>query len=134
MIDFRLHMTLRGTPDRPTEDARDRLDRALARWNWGSSDSRAAARAITGELVDGALRHARPASDVGVQLTRSGHRLRIAVTADAPPDRTWVPGPHAARWGTTGHPHGRTTVWCELLDIPMPRRPARSEVARTQAA
>jgi hypothetical protein len=141
MIDFRLHLTLCGIP-RPTEAARDRLDRALARWNWGSFDSRAVARAVTGELVDDALQHGGTAPDISLQLTRSGRRLRIEVTDSSSgqaPDHPHIDPTalleHAAQWGNTSHPYGGTTVWCELLDLPEPRRPARSEIAvRTLAA
>ena len=138
MNDIRLYVTLGATPQ-AAQAATDRLDQALARWNWGSSGSRADAHLAIKELIEDAIAHAGPSPDISLELTRSGHRLRIAVTDNSPglPHSRFVEaaGHHelrtvqslASQWGTAIHPHGGTTVWCELINIPEPRRPASSE-------
>jgi signal transduction histidine kinase len=138
MNDIRLYVTLGSTPH-DAQAAIDRLDQALARWNWGSAGSRADARLVIKELIDDALEHAGLAPDISLELARSGHRLRIEVTDNSPGDPhsrfVEATGHHglnvvqslASQWGTAIHPHGGTTVWCELINIPEPRRPAPSE-------
>ena len=88
MNDIRLYVTLGATPQ-AAQAATDRLDQALARWNWGSSGSRADAHLAIKELIEDAIAHAGPSPDISLELTRSGHRLRIAVTDNSPGD------PHA---------------------------------------
>lgn len=138
MNDIRLYITLGSTPQ-ATQAATERLDQALVRWNWGCAGSRADAHVVIEELIEDAVTHAGPKPDISLELTRSGHRLRIAVTDNSPghPHSRLVEtsGHHglrvvqsvAAQWGTAIHPHGGTTVWCELINIPEPRRPAPSE-------
>ena len=139
MNDIRLYVTLGSTPQ-AAQAALLRLDQAVARWNWGSAGSRADARLVIEELIgnaiDQALAHTGFAPDISLELTRSGHRLRIAVTDSSPgrpnPRPVDEHGLHvvasiAAQWGTAPHPHGGTTVWCELINIPEPRQPAPSE-------
>ncbi|HTK61216.1 MAG TPA: ATP-binding protein [Pseudonocardia sp.] len=139
MNDIRLYVSLGSTP-KAAQSATDRLDQALARWNWGSAGSRTDARLVIKALVDDALVHAGPAPRISLELRRSGHRLRIEVTDNSPTHPRPRPVDGAAQrtlhvvasissqWGTAHHPHGGTTVWCELIDIPEPRRPARSEI------
>ena len=138
MNDIRLYITLGATPQ-AVQSATDRLDQALARWNWGCAAARADAHLVIKELLEDAIAHAGPTPDIALELTRSGHRLRIAVTDNSPghPHSRFVEatGHHglrtvqslASQWGTAIHPHGGTTVWCELIDIPEPRRPTPSE-------
>jgi hypothetical protein len=138
MNDIRLYVTLGSTPH-DAQAAIDRLDQALARWNWGSAGSRVDARLVIKELIDDALEHAGPAPDISLELMRSGHRLRIEVTDGTPghphPRSVDAAGyigldvvqSIASQWGSAPHPRGGTTVWCELINIPEPRRPAPSE-------
>lgn len=138
MNDTRLYVTLGSTP-KAAQAAIERLDRALARWNWGSPGSRDEARLVIKELIEDALGHAGPAPEISLEIARSGHRLRIEVTDCSPgrpqprsEDTAGQYGLHmiqaiASQWGSAHHPHGGTTTWCELIDIPAPRRPARSE-------
>ena len=138
MNDIRLYVTLGSTPQ-AAQAAIERLEQALARWNWGSAGSRGGARRVIKELIDDAVEHAGAAPDISLELTRSGHRLRIAVTDNSTghPHSRFVEasGHHelqavqslASQWGTAIHPHGGITVWCELIDIPEPRQPSPSE-------
>ena len=138
MNDIRLYVTL-GSTTEAAQAATERLEQALARWNWGSAASRADAHLVIKELIEDALEHAGPVPDISLELTRSGHRLRIAVTDNSPGDPhsrfVETTGHHglnivqslASQWGTAIHPHGGTTVWCELITIPEPRQPAPSE-------
>lgn len=140
MNDIRLFVTLGCTPQSAQATLR-RLDQALTRWHWGSAGSRADARLVIKNLIDDALEHAGSGltPDISLELTRSGHRLRIAVTDSTPDRRHTRPvdsaGDHglhlvksiAAQWGSAPHPRGGTTVWCELISIPEPRQPAPSE-------
>lgn len=138
MNDIRLYVSLGCTPQ-AAQAATDRLDQALTRWNWGCAGSRSDARLVIKELISDAIAHAGPAPDISLEIARSGHRLRIEVTDNSPghPHSRFteaaghhelqVVQSHASQWGTAIHPHGGTTVWCELIDIPEPRRPAPSE-------
>lgn len=138
MNDIRLYVSLGSTP-KAAQSATDRLDQALARWNWGSACSRTDAHLVIKELIDDALAHAGPTPRISLELRRSGHRLRIEVTDNSPahprPRPVDAADQHglrvvtsiASQWGTAHHPYGGTTVWCELIDIPEPRRPAPSE-------
>jgi hypothetical protein len=138
MNDTRLYVTLGATPIAALA-AMDRLEQVLTRWNWGSAGSRAGARLVIKELIEDAVEHAGPAPEVALELARAGHRLRIEVTDTTPghPHSRFVEaaGHHelhvvqslASQWGTSIHPHGGTTVWCELISIPEPRRPGPTE-------
>lgn len=137
MNDIRLYITLGATP-MATQAVMDRLRLVLARWDWGSAGSRTDALLVIQELIDDCRDHAGPDPTISLELARCGQRLRIEVT-----DTTLGRRPRsldaadghelhavrtiAARWGSSKHPHGGATVWCELINIPEPRRPVPAE-------